>query len=375
MKSVFKICKTVCLSFGAIVGAGYLSGAELVCFFGAKGYAVGLIVSCVAFIVGYGLSVAVKTAQSKLLRFATTVSLFITFSAMLAVTDSVFPIKLNGKNLPVFSVVTVVLSVALTKNGIKSVEKFNSALSPIVIAGTVASLIFFGTPQFGGRSTGVGFAGFEGIIKAISFSLSNVFLSYSQIKENTENFSIKEKIIAIVVSSVAITAFAFFILACVSDEYALTENPLIYSVDGSGKKILSVCVFLASFGSAVTFFYPLRDIVRKYGKTGLFSLCSLALVFSFLGVTAVIKYAYPVIGVFGGILVFKNLVVLSRSGRIKFSGLTIISRIKGERGTDMSNKNKKKNKVVKLTEEDYNNYVMAMKDEKPPVLIRKNKPI
>ena len=32
---------------------------------------------------------------------------------------------------------------------------------------------------------------------------------------------------------------------------------------------------------------------------------------------------------------------------------------------------KKKNKVVKLTEEQYNNYIMALKDERPPELMEK----
>lgn len=31
---------------------------------------------------------------------------------------------------------------------------------------------------------------------------------------------------------------------------------------------------------------------------------------------------------------------------------------------------KKKNKVIHLTEEQYNNYLMALKDEVPPALIR-----
>ncbi len=32
---------------------------------------------------------------------------------------------------------------------------------------------------------------------------------------------------------------------------------------------------------------------------------------------------------------------------------------------------KKKNKVIKLTDEQYNNYIMALKDERPPELIEK----
>ncbi len=32
---------------------------------------------------------------------------------------------------------------------------------------------------------------------------------------------------------------------------------------------------------------------------------------------------------------------------------------------------KKKDRVKKLTDEEYNKYIMALKDEKPPVIIRK----
>lgn len=33
-------------------------------------------------------------------------------------------------------------------------------------------------------------------------------------------------------------------------------------------------------------------------------------------------------------------------------------------------KKKNKNKVIKLTDEEYGNYVMALKDEKPPKIVR-----
>ncbi len=37
----------------------------------------------------------------------------------------------------------------------------------------------------------------------------------------------------------------------------------------------------------------------------------------------------------------------------------------------MAKKKKKKDKVVKLTDEQYSAYIMALKDEKPPLLVRK----
>lgn len=35
-------------------------------------------------------------------------------------------------------------------------------------------------------------------------------------------------------------------------------------------------------------------------------------------------------------------------------------------------KDKVSNKVVKLTDEQYNDYVMALKEERPPLLVRKS---
>ena len=37
------------------------------------------------------------------------------------------------------------------------------------------------------------------------------------------------------------------------------------------------------------------------------------------------------------------------------------------------NKDKISNKVVKLTDEQYNDYVMALKEERPPLLVRKSR--
>ena len=39
----------------------------------------------------------------------------------------------------------------------------------------------------------------------------------------------------------------------------------------------------------------------------------------------------------------------------------------------MAKKRKHKEKVVKLTDEEYNAYIMALKDEKPPKLVRETK--
>ena len=37
----------------------------------------------------------------------------------------------------------------------------------------------------------------------------------------------------------------------------------------------------------------------------------------------------------------------------------------------MAKKKNKRNKIVKLTDEQYGAYIMALKDERPPMLVRK----
>jgi hypothetical protein len=39
----------------------------------------------------------------------------------------------------------------------------------------------------------------------------------------------------------------------------------------------------------------------------------------------------------------------------------------------MAKRKKKKDKIVHLTDEQYNAYIMALKDEKPPLIIRQTK--
>lgn len=58
-----------------------------------------------------------------------------------------------------------------------------------------------------------------------------------------------------------------------------------------------------------------------------------------------------------------------------YKNLECDNNIKKEvKGANMSRKKKSKdkvsNKVVKLTDEQYNEYVMALKEERPPLLVR-----
>ncbi|MDY2841155.1 MAG: hypothetical protein SOT08_00555, partial [Candidatus Borkfalkiaceae bacterium] len=82
----------------------------------------------------------------------------------------------------------------------------------------------------------------------------------------------------------------------------------------------------------------------------------------------VIAYLYPIVGAFGGAYFIKtakySLVKLGIKKRVKTDNIDV--NLKKE--FNMSKK--KKNKVKKLTEEEYGKYIMALKDEVPPKAVR-----
>ena len=66
MKRLFGILKTVFLLCGAVIGAGFLGGAELAEFFGAAGYAPFLALSGALFFIGFFVVFAREKKKAEL---------------------------------------------------------------------------------------------------------------------------------------------------------------------------------------------------------------------------------------------------------------------------------------------------------------------
>ena len=177
------------------------------------------------------------------------------------------------------------------------------------------------------------------------------------------------------IAAVAFGAFSFVqtaaILAVVR-AYGSGNSavPIISAFSGlKGAFLVRFAVFAGIFTSFYSFFLPVYDGAKKRaGKKAGFLVVAAAFALSRVGFDRVIAYLYPIVGAFGGAYFIKtakySLVKLGIKKRVKTDNIDV--NLKKE--FNMSKK--KKNKVKKLTEEEYGKYIMALKDEVPPKAVR-----
>ena len=204
----------------------------------------------------------------------------------------------------------------------------------------------------------------------------NTFINLPVIFLTAVNKEKKSLIASAILVSLTLCTLAFLILGAVKFEGNGAINsslPLLYILSGErASSLFSISLFLALLSSAVTAYYPLYQVAVLRGKRVNLVWLSVGLIlFSRIGIKAITDYVYPIIGAFGFVYLIRCAIYFIKE---KKSGY------KNKGNDDNKNKlifwrnimkkKKKKNKVQHLTDEEYGAYIMALKDEKPPKLIR-----
>lgn len=391
MKTLFRVFNVFFTICGAVVGAGFLSGAEPVGFFGSQGYLIPALLAGITFAVFFCAffsadknGSAGKIGEGGGFFYALTVlSDFILLSGMLAGLDAaVYGVKLIS-DLRLASLGSLAFAFVYSRRGGKGLEKINRVLTPVSIVVVNAFLIaaFFSGKYYTNAPTaasGVPAAG--AVINAFLYAFMNVFAAIPAVRYCAEKNDKK----TLSVASAAFGAFAFietvFVLYTISrcGGAFFSEVPVIYAFNGSRYAvILKTAIFIGIFTSFYSFFLPVYDCVRlKKGKPAAYAVIAAAFVLSGIGFDKTIKYLYPVVGACGGAYFIKLARSLLKQGKslpqknagIKIRPFSDNKRITKKGVRDMSKK--KKNKVKKLTEEEYGKYLMALKDEVPPKPVR-----
>lgn len=212
---------------------------------------------------------------------------------------------------------------------------------------------------------------FSAAAKAVLYVFMNVFAAAPAVRYVIKGKSKK----TLTIAAVAFGAFSFVqtaaILAVVR-AYGSGNSavPIISAFSGlKGAFLVRFAVFAGIFTSFYSFFLPVYDGAKKRaGKKAGFFVVAAAFALSRVGFDRVIAYLYPIVGAFGGAYFIKtakySLVKLGIKKRVKTDNIDV--NLKKE--FNMSKK--KKNKVKKLTEEEYGKYIMALKDEVPPKAVR-----
>ena len=461
MKTFFDVWCVFSSLCGAIVGAGFLSGAEPVVFFGTENFVAPLLFAAALFALSLGflfayerglksgnsLSAADKNALNRAIiqsgkaadagkngldraanksgsllkraekgkknerekgdffTAAAYIADFVFLSGMIAGLDASGE-NINGaaRGFPVVSLLSLLFACFYSAKG-GGLEKINLVLSPLSVFIVNAFIVyaFVRAKEVGAQITatvgnpaavsavcvtpsaaGNGAAGatlsssavvnagaFSAAAKAVLYVFMNVFAAAPAVRYVIKGKSKK----TLTIAAVAFGAFSFVqtaaILAVVR-AYGSGNSavPIISAFSGlKGAFLVRFAVFAGIFTSFYSFFLPVYDGAKKRaGKKAGFFVVAAAFALSRVGFDRVIAYLYPIVGAFGGAYFIKtakySLVKLGIKKRVKTDNIDV--NLKKE--FNMSKK--KKNKVKKLTEEEYGKYIMALKDEVPPKAVR-----
>lgn len=306
-----QVLAVVSVTVGSIIGAGFISGRELVSFFGTENYVVALAFSfliftfcfLIIFYLGktngglYGINKNV-VKRPFIINVAVLVSSFISVCGIFAGVDALFSANVLGTGLPVFSFFVIVLVSFTSARGIKGVERASLIIIPITII-TVLIAMFINGKFYDENFV---FRG-GGIINANLYCFMNCFINLPAIADVAVKKRKSVLTAAAVISSLVLTTTAYLILSTVKNSGTINDDmPLYGALKNRFAGVFFCATFAALITSAISAYYPLYFFAKnKKGKKGVVFLAVVCFVFSRLGLKNIVNYAYPIIGIFGGI--------------------------------------------------------------------------
>lgn len=339
-KRSFSCVKTTCTFVGSVAGAGFLSGRELLVFFG--GFRIfPLFAGGVAFFFGFYLFLRLGAEYggfdgavaaifgrkiSKAVRVSSLYCSFCVGTAMLAAANASYP-----RFKPFFVALLIVFAVFFTRKGVASLGAFNVVFTPVLIFFVVGCLCgngAFSAPEHTGVLRGV-----SDMFSALVYAGMNVFAVMPSAcdfgatgaacgAENSERFENRAKnaritglsgiengenrrrsgtfLFVAALAAALLCALSALILSVLGSDKSSYSYPLPLEKILGGNGIVSV---LSAVGTAVTFvcaFYPVSKAAKNRGAGAeVFSAIAFFLC-SFLPFEKIVKIFYPVAGVLGG---------------------------------------------------------------------------
>lgn len=297
MKKTCKICYDVFSILGALLGAGFISGAEVVTFFGRFGYygIIGIVISSVIF----GVVIVKSQENNKKNRYN-----FLPF-CQLAVAGSMFAgvvqvisgiIKINSYLVCFCVLILLIISLII---GIKFANIFNVlvTISTIIILPFVYQNVDINYNIVPVESL------FLMPILAVLYAIMNSVACMKIIENIDKKYA---KLVSILCT--IITIILLIIMLMLSSNNA-NEMPILGAL--KREKIRAVYTIIFMFAMVSSMFSAssgTKQIFSKMNNNIACSLCSAMAIcsISFLGFGKIISYLYPLIGVVMILQIFLN---------------------------------------------------------------------
>ena len=323
---------------GAIIGAGFVSGKEVVSFFGSWGYFSLFLIALVGalfFFCFYIFSKLGKNLRPKSISdltsamfgkagvfvdFAFILSSFITLSSMIAGSDAIGLVMFGaGYNFCYISILTVMIVVIVVSVGLKFIYKITDAILPVMLVLIlIVSLTFlFGTARQTISADNTSGSAFSAIVYFVLYVFMNTFSNIFIIAKTSQYMSKKQIGLACGISAGILAFLVGLILITImhgGDEIFVSDMPMLAVANGINKTfgvIYAIVLWLAIFTTICVVAYTIVEWLFQYIKNKF--VCSvvtlsLGFVFSRFGFSTIVDIFYPVEGIFGGIFIVYSVV-------------------------------------------------------------------
>lgn len=300
------VVQTALFIVGTSIGAGFISGAELVRFFHGERFFLPLLLSCALFAAllylfmrlgkehgGYeGALSALFSKGAPYVKCALSLCALIPCAGMLAGLDALAP---GLKPLP--SLLGLALAAVFVRRGIKGVSLLNLVLVPCLLA--FVFLYARGDKSYFYPAVPASYGGFLG---GIFYAGMNAFLAAPVLLDAGKE--VKRLLPSALLSALVVFVSAVLILGKIYREGAGAlgaEMPFLYVMQG--KKIFSVAVACSILTSLVSSLYPLYCLSERFSgrkKTAARGAILLtAFSVSRVGLGGIVGYFYPALGALG----------------------------------------------------------------------------
>lgn len=320
MKDCLNILNAVLVTIGSVIGAGFISGSELICFFGNSYFLPAVYTASILF---FGSILLLITLGQRYKGFdnmnkvflrglKTPINIILLFSSliivasMLAGIDSLIKSSiLPTFDLPIFSILTLVLTFFVSSKGVNGVTIINLVLVPLILSFILFFLLQNKSFEYNFSQNG---DYFKSAVSCFSYVGMNIFLASPVICDLGAKIK-KGKTLTALITSIILAVSITLILASIYFEGANAINsdmPLLYILSGGGKVWLIIFIIISYFGILTTLlssYYPLHNFCmsHKYSMLLRILVCLTAFGISRLGLKPIVNYLYPFLGIVGAI--------------------------------------------------------------------------
>ena len=331
------------LIIGAIIGAGFSSGKEIVVFFSGAGNYSYILIIIIAFFLYLVLSSLIKLGQniqphnikdinktlfkkhSSFFDFFILVGLFIFITAMVAGLNSVGSLIFENINFPILTIISIFFAFFIVLNGYDAIKQVNNFLIPLVLIFIAFITIYsFFLPTNQSIKLQANF-----IIFLKYFSLGICYISYnivfstSLIVEKSKDFSKKKSKVNSIIISFILGFLIFLInLALLKGNYNnfYSDLPMLniaFDIHGTVGYLFGFILWLSILTSLISSLYMLVNAFKmnKYLSCAIF--LTLSFILSFFGFSYIINFIYPIQGLIGLVFIFKTLTYNYKIKKIK----------------------------------------------------------